>query len=50
MPYAVRKLPESPLYEVYNKRTKRHYAKHTTKEKAEAQVRLLHMMEKKMAK
>ena len=50
MPYAIRKLPSSPFYEVYNKKTMRHYAKHSTKEKAEAQVRLLEQMEKKMAK
>jgi len=50
MPYAIRKLPSSPFYEVYNEKTKRHYAKHTTKQKAEAQLRLLTAMEKKMAK
>jgi len=50
MPYVIRKLPRSPFYEVVNEKTKRIYAKHATKEKAEAQVRLLQGMEKKLPK
>lgn len=50
MPYAIRRVPQSPFYTVFNEKTKRVYAKHTTKEKAEAQVRLLHQMEKKLPK
>lgn len=46
MPYTIRKLP-SGLYRVSNKITKKVFAEHTTKAKAEAQVRLLHMKEKK---
>jgi len=48
MPYLVRKVPQSPFYMVMNEKTKRVYAKHTTQSKAEAQVRLLHAMEKKL--
>jgi len=50
MPYLVRKVPQSPFYEVVNEKTKRIYAKHTTQSKAEAQVRLLQGMEKKLPK
>ena len=50
MPYLVRKVPQSPFYMVMNEKTKRIYAKHTTQSKAEAQVRLLHAMEKKLPK
>jgi len=48
MPYAIRKLPMRSVYEVYNKVTHRVYARHTTKEKAEKQVRLLHRMEARL--
>jgi len=48
MPYAIRKLPMRSVYEVYNKVTHRVYARHTTKEKAEKQVRLLHRVEARL--
>jgi len=41
MPYAIRRLPHSNLYKVYNLDTGRIYAKHTSKQRAEAQLRLL---------
>lgn len=47
MPYVMRKLPRLPLYKVMNKSTGRVYAKRTTRDKAEAQVRLLRAGEKK---
>jgi hypothetical protein len=40
-PFAMRKLRLQPLYTVYNKATRRVYAKATTKEKAERQLKLL---------
>lgn len=43
MPYAIRKRGSS--YEVVNTETGRVHAKHTTKKKAEAQVRLLRGVE-----
>lgn len=50
MPYAIRKLtshqPNVGHYQVINKDTGRIYAKHTTKEKAVKQVKLLHMKKK----
>lgn len=39
MPYKMRKAKRG--YKVYNARTKRVYSKHTTKGKAQAQIRLL---------
>jgi hypothetical protein len=45
MPYAILKTGKG--YSVINKDTGRVFAKHTTKQKAEAQVRLLHSKEKK---
>jgi hypothetical protein len=47
MPYVIRKLRNQPFYQVKNIATGEIYAKHTTKAKAEAQVRLLHAKEKK---
>jgi len=47
MPYVIRKLPKQELYKVMNKQTGQVLAKHTTKEKAEAQVRLLMARENK---
>lgn len=44
MPYEIRKNSDGS-YEVLNKRTGKVHAKHTSKKKAEAQVRLLHMKE-----
>lgn len=46
MPYVILKTAKSS-YSVINKNTGHVFAKHTTKQKAEAQVRLLHMKEKK---
>lgn len=47
MPFAIRKLPNQNKYRVYNRETKKIYAAATTRAKAEAQVRLLYMMERK---
>jgi hypothetical protein len=44
MPYDVRSAGDGK-FEVVNSHTGKVKAKHTTKEKAEAQVRLLHMIE-----
>lgn len=46
MPYAVRKLPNKNLYRVYNKNTGTIYSKATTKDKADAQLRLLRSVKK----
>lgn len=43
MPYEIR--PNGSEFEVVNKNTGKVHAKHTTKEKAEKQVRLLEMVE-----
>jgi hypothetical protein len=45
MPYAIRKVRNQPCYKVYNKTTKKIYAKCTTRERAEGQVRLLRGIE-----
>lgn len=45
MPYAMRKLPKKSEYKVYNTETKKVFSRHTTKEKAEAQMRLLRAVE-----
>jgi len=50
MPYEIRKLPDKEKWRVYNKDTGRIASKATTKEKAEAQRRLLYMIERKEAK
>jgi hypothetical protein len=47
MPFVIRKLPRLPFYRVMNKNTGKVYAKRSTKEKAEAQVRLLNASVKK---
>jgi hypothetical protein len=41
MPYAVRKVPNKSCYKVYNKTTKRVFAKCTSKNRAKKQLRLL---------
>lgn len=41
MPYAIRKVPRKKCYTVYNKETKRVFARCTTKENATKQSRLL---------
>lgn len=45
MPYDIRKLPNKPLYKVYNKLTKAVYSKATTMPRAEKQVRLLNAID-----
>jgi hypothetical protein len=45
MPYSIRKVRNQPCYKVYNKRTKKVFAKCTSREKAEGQVRLLRGIE-----
>ena len=47
MPYIIRKVKNKQCYEVKNKITGELLAKCTTKPKAEAQVRLLHMKDYK---
>ena len=46
MPYLIRKVSKNK-YQVLNKQTGKIHAKHTSKEKAEAQVRLLKSLERK---
>jgi len=50
MPYKIRKSRKTGLYKVVNADTGKVYAKDTTKEKAEAQVRLLHSLENRYKK
>lgn len=45
MPYTIRKIPNKMCYRVYNKRTKRVFAKCTSKKKANKQLRLLRALE-----
>ena len=45
MPYSIRKVRNQPCYKVYNKKTKKIFAKCTSREKAESQVRLLRGIE-----
>ena len=45
MPFKMRKLPNRDRYRVYNADTGEIYAYSTTKRKAEAQLRLLRMVE-----
>jgi hypothetical protein len=45
MPYTIRKLAKKNCYKVMNKKTKRVFAKCTTKEKAKKQLRLLNAIE-----
>ena len=42
MPYVIRKIRNKNLYKVINKDTGKVHSNHTTKPKAEAQVRVLH--------
>ena len=48
MPYAIRKVKGG--YSVVNTKTGVVHAKHTTKPKAEAQIRLLHMLDSRLTK
>tara|TARA_Y100000389_G_C17461072_1_gene521741 strand:+ start:281 stop:511 length:231 start_codon:yes stop_codon:yes gene_type:complete len=41
MPYGIRKMPNRACYKVFNKNTKKVFAKCTTMEKAQKQLRLL---------
>lgn len=50
MPYEIRKLPNKNQWRVYNKDTGKVFSKATTKAKAEGQMRLLYMLERKEAK
>jgi hypothetical protein len=45
MPYTIRKLPNKSCYRVTNQKTKRVYAKCTTKSRAKKQIRLLNAIE-----
>lgn len=45
MPYAMRKLPRKSLYRVFNTETKKIFAKATSKQKAQAQLRYLRGIE-----
>lgn len=45
MPYQTRKVRGKKCYRVYNKKTKKVFAKCTTKEKASKQLRLLRAIE-----
>jgi hypothetical protein len=45
MPYTMRKVPKKNCYKVYNNKTKRVFAKCTTKVKAQKQMRLLRAIE-----
>jgi hypothetical protein len=45
MPYTVRKVRNKPCYRVSNKKTKKIYAKCSTKENAKKQVKLLRAVE-----
>ena len=46
MPYKIRKVNKQNCFKVYNPKTKKIYAKCTTKEKAKSQIRLLNAIEK----
>ena len=45
MPYATRKVRDKPCYRVSNRRTKRVFAKCTTKTRANKQMRLLRALQ-----
>lgn len=47
MPYAIKKVRNLECYKVYNRETRKVYAKCSTWENAERQMRLLHMVERK---
>lgn len=46
MPFKIRKVNKQDCYKVYNPKTKKVYAKCTTRDKAEKQIRLLNAIEK----
>ena len=45
MPYSIRKVPKKPCYRVYNKKSKKVFAKCSTRENAKKQLRLLRALE-----
>ena len=45
MPYTIRKVPNKSCYRVTNRKTRRVFAKCTTKARAKKQVRLLNAIE-----
>ena len=47
MPYTLRKMPKKKCYRVYNRDTKRVFAKCTSKTRAKKQVRLLRSLHRK---
>ena len=49
MPYKTRKVRNKPCYKVYNAKTKKVFAKCTTKEQAQKQMRLLRGIENNRA-
>jgi len=49
MPYKTRKVRNKPCYKVYNAKTKKIFAKCTTKEQAQKQMRLLRGIENNKA-
>ena len=50
MPYQLRKIKNKNLYSVKNLLTGKYYSYGTSKKNAEAQIRLLHMIENKKLK
>ncbi len=50
MPYTIRKMPNKKCYRVYNKDTKKVFAKCSTKTKAQKQLRLLRALHNKTFK
>ncbi len=47
MPYSMRKMPNKQCYRVYNKKSRRVFAKCTSKKRATRQIRLLRSIEMK---
>ena len=45
MPYTIRKVNKKPCYRVYNKKSKKVFAKCSTRENAKKQLRLLRALE-----
>ena len=45
MPYATRKVPNRRCFKVYNRKTKRVFAKFTSKSKARRQINLLRALQ-----
>lgn len=49
MPYSYRKVRNKDCFKVFNKKTKKVFAKCTTREKAQSQIRLLQAIENNSA-